>query len=273
MINSRLVGGKKSKQPIFLSIYRNWMLTLWVQCHDFNIMTPLCFCLHRGVIHIFMEQSQAPALSWHYSASQLGQLTQKISCRELLCKAVYAQKEYIKDKFQIFTAEKVQYSLTTDVEKNPRYRKTPSKDITGLKIKLGRKLAHDQSPEDCFEAWCKIHCFSIIQDQSEYSFVDIVLIDILIDLLNANIVLIVKAHVVTSSLEHLPLAIWSSVGDLLSNKLPLGCRFAKAQYILISVSKLCNTIIRLGVKQGNFSALYKVLNNNFVKFWLQYIIC
>lgn len=157
--------------------------------------------------------------------------------------------------------------------KNPRYRKTPSKDITGLKIKLGRKLAHDQSPEDCFEAWCKIHCFSIIQDQSEYSFVDIVLIDILIDLLNANIVLIVKAHVVTSSLEHLPLAIWSSVGDLLSNKLPLGRRFAKAQYILISVSKLCNTIIRLGVKQGNFSALYKVLNNNFVKFWLQYIIC
>lgn len=98
--------------------------------------------------------------------------------------------------------EEVQYSLAIDVEKTPRCRKKPNKDIVGLKIKLGGKLAHDQSPGDC-----KIHYFSMIQNQSEYSFVDIVLINILIDLLNANIGLIVKAHVVTSSLEHFPLAI------------------------------------------------------------------
>lgn len=47
----------------------------------------------------------------------------------------------------------------------------------------------------------------MIQDQSEYSFVDMVLINILIDVLNANIGLIVKANVVTSSLEHFLLAI------------------------------------------------------------------
>lgn len=112
----------------------------------------------------------------------------------------------------------------------------------------------------------------MIQDQSEYSFVDMVLINILIDVLNANIGLIVKANVVTSSLEHFLLAIWLLVGNLLS-KLPTGNRLEKAQYILISVSKFCNTIIRLWVKERHFSAFCKMLNNDFVKFWLQYIIC
>lgn len=43
---------------------------------------------------------------------------------------------------------------------------------------------------------------------------------------------------------------------------------AKAQYILISASKFCNTIIRLWVQWRHFSAFCKVLNNNFTKFWL-----
>lgn len=135
-------------------------------------------------------------------------------------------------------------------------------------IKLGEKLAHGQSSGGYFEAWCKICNFPAIPSQSEYSFVDIVLINILIDLFNANIVLIEKEHAVTSSLEHFPLAIWSWVEDLLNNKLPTGNRLAKAQYVLISVSKFCNTIIRLWVEQRRFSAFCKVSTNDFVKFWL-----
>lgn len=134
--------------------------------------------------------------------------------------------------------------------------------------KTSRKLAHGQSPGGYFEAWCKIHNFPTIQSQSEYSSVDIVLINILIDLSNANIVLIEKEHAVTSSLEHFPLASWSWVEDLLNNKLPTGNRLAKAQYVLISVSKFCNTIIRLWVEQRYFSAFCKALANDFVKFWL-----
>lgn len=143
-----------------------------------------------------------------------------------------------------------------------------NKKIFGLKVKLGDKLAHSQSPGDYFEAWCIIYNFSTIQGQSEYSPVDIVLINILIDLFNANVVLIVKEHAVTSSLEHFPLAIWSWVEDLLNNKLPTGNRLAKAQYVLISVSKFCNIIISLWVEQRHFSAFYKVLTNDFVKFLL-----
>jgi len=114
---------------------------------------------------------------------------------------VYLQKECIKDKLHIFIAEEeVQYTLTINAEKT-------NKKILGLKITLGEIVAHGQSPGDYFKAWCKIYNFQTIQSESEYSSVDIVLINILIDLVNANIVLIEKEHAATSSVEHFPLAI------------------------------------------------------------------
>lgn len=60
MASSSLVEkNPKSKQSIYSSIYRNWMVILWVQLPDFdNIMIPLCICLHKGVTRVSIEQPQ-----------------------------------------------------------------------------------------------------------------------------------------------------------------------------------------------------------------------